>query len=155
MNDTDQLKLTLSPVVESLHQGLGPGLLSVVLFGSRARGESSPESDWDLLVIARDLPERALVRHFFLKKMLPDAWRGQTSLLAKTPQEFESRLPSLYLDIALDGVVLFDPQGYIAPRLEWIRQQIERYHLQRRLIGHDLVWSAPFSTWSSMREGFA
>ena len=33
-------------------------LVAVVLFGSRARGEGSETSDWDLLVIAEGLPPR-------------------------------------------------------------------------------------------------
>jgi hypothetical protein len=37
--------------------------------------------------------------------------------LAKTPQEFEEKISSLYLDIAQDGKILFDPQGYADQRL--------------------------------------
>jgi len=33
------------------------------------------------------------------------------------PAGFEARLPSLYLDIALDGLVLYDTGEYIAERL--------------------------------------
>jgi hypothetical protein len=44
--------------------------------------------------------------------MLPVAWRGQTAILAKAPEEFESYLTSLFLDIALDGIILHDSDGY-------------------------------------------
>jgi len=37
----------------------------------RARGEARPDSDWDFLVIAENLPERLLHRLIFLKKILP------------------------------------------------------------------------------------
>jgi len=39
---------------------------------------------------------------------LPVEWRGQVSLLSRTTSEFESHLSSLMLDIALDGIVLYD-----------------------------------------------
>lgn len=52
------------------------------------------------------------MRHSYLRTMLPDAWQGRISLLAKTPQELEARVSALYLDIALDGVGLHDCQDY-------------------------------------------
>ncbi|MFQ3632367.1 nucleotidyltransferase domain-containing protein, partial [Roseiflexus sp.] len=42
-------------------------MAAVTLFGSRARGEAAPESDWDLLVIAKNLPERVMKHHALLK----------------------------------------------------------------------------------------
>jgi predicted nucleotidyltransferase len=68
---------TLLPeLVAALKAGLGENLIAVALFGSRARGDADENSDWDFLVIARNLPERVLRRHFWLKGMLPHAWRG-------------------------------------------------------------------------------
>ncbi len=97
---------------------MGDDLVAVVLFGSRARGEAHEGSDWDVLVIARRLPKRTLERAFLLKRMLPAEHRGGVSLLAKTPEEFMAGLPDLYLDIALDGVILYDTGCYMAERLE-------------------------------------
>ncbi len=130
----------LMPVVDALRQGLGPGLVAVALFGSRARGDAAPESDWDLLVIAEQLPDRPLERHFQLKGLLPESWRARVSILAKTPTEFEARLPALYLDIALDAVILHDPTGYLESRLAYIREQIRRLGLRRERSDSDLVW---------------
>jgi hypothetical protein len=72
--------------------------------------------------------------------MLPAAERGWISLLAKTPQEFEASLPALYLDIALDGIVLFDPDHYIADKLVILRHLIGEKGLRRERAGQDLVW---------------
>jgi predicted nucleotidyltransferase len=96
----------LNGIASNLKEGLGGDLVAVVLFGSRARGEAHEGSDWDVLVIARRLPGRSLKRAIQLKQMLPPECRGEVSLLAKTPEEFMSNLPDLYLDIALDGIVL-------------------------------------------------
>lgn len=130
----------LADVVDALRRGLGEDLVSVVLFGSRARGEAVPESDWDLLVLARRLPEKTLERHFHLKRMFPEAWRGRIALLAKTLEEFEARLPPLYLDIALDGVVLHDTADYMAQRLAGLRNLLERRGLSRERADREMAW---------------
>jgi uncharacterized protein len=108
-------------IVSGLREGLGGDLVAVVLFGSRARDEAREGSDWDFLVVVRNLPERTLERTFRLKKMLPPLHRGEASLLARTPEEFTAGLPDLYLDIALDGVILHDTDGYMTERLEFLR----------------------------------
>lgn len=137
MNDERE---TLEEVVAALRQGLDDDLVAVVLFGSRARGEADETSDWDLLVIARHLPEKIFERHVRLKSLLPPVWRGKTAILAKTPGEFEACLPSLFLDIALDGIVLYDPEEYMSERLKNLRKLIEKKGLHRQQIEKDLVW---------------
>jgi predicted nucleotidyltransferase len=127
-------------IVSGLREGLGGDLVAVVLFGSRARGEAREGSDWDFLVIARDLPEGTLERIFQLKKMLPTLYRGEVSLLAKTPEEFMAGLADLYLDIALDGVILYDTSEYMSKRLESLRSLIRRQRLHREREGQDLIW---------------
>ncbi len=136
----DKAVKQMAAVLSALKRGLGDRLVAVVLFGSRARGEAEETSDWDLLLIARDLPQKPFQRHLHLKRMLPDDWRGQVAILAKTPQEFKSYLPSLFLDIALDGIALHDTDGYIAERLARMRRFIAAQGLRRRRVGHDLVW---------------
>ena len=128
------------PVIDALKQAMGESLVSVILFGSRAWGSATETSDWDLLVIARRLPEKPFERHLYLKKIVPEIWRGQVAIVAKTPQEFESYLPSFYLDIALDGIILYDTDRYIAERLAHLRQLIEAKGLQREQRGDDLIW---------------
>jgi predicted nucleotidyltransferase len=139
----------LNRVVSKLREGLGDDLVAVVLFGSRARGEAREGSDWDVLIIANDLPGRTLERVIRLKRMLPPEYRGEVSLLAKTPEEFMSNLPDLYLDIALDGIILYDVDGYMAKRLWFLKALIQRKGLQREREDGDLIWRQPTaSNWS-------
>ncbi len=49
----------LENVLSRACQLLGDTLASVVLFGSRARGNSHPDSDLDLLIVAKSLPDEA------------------------------------------------------------------------------------------------
>lgn len=128
------------PVVKAWKESLGDTLVAIVLFGSRARGEALPDSDWDLLVIAKTLPEKILRRNRFLISLLPRNWRPRVAVLAKTLEEFESSLPPLYLDIALDGVVLYDPSHYIKEKLAHLRWRIAEIGLQRRRKDRDWIW---------------
>jgi predicted nucleotidyltransferase len=126
--------------VEALRAGLGERLVAVVLFGSRARGDHRPESDWDLLVIAKQLPDDPLERLRYLKRLLRPGYRSAVALIARTPEEFEDHVPSLYLDIALDGRILYDPAGYAAQRVGKLRRLIEQAGLYRERTRAGDVW---------------
>lgn len=130
----------LAEVVSAFKEGLGGSLVSIVLFGSRARGDARVESDWDVLLVARHLSQGTLERHFGLKRMLPENWRGRIALLARTPKEFEARLPALYLDIALDGIVIYDTEGYMERKLGHVRLLIEQKGLRREQVDREMAW---------------
>jgi len=51
--DIEPIRPILARVIERWHP------LQIWLFGSRARGENRPDSDWDLLAIVPDCPEPA------------------------------------------------------------------------------------------------
>ena len=146
----------LAPVLRALKDALGEELVAVVLFGSQARGEADTTSDWDLLLIADHLPAGTLERHLTLKHALPPRWRGRIALLAKTPGEFEARLPALYLDIAHDGVILYDPHGYAANKLSRIRQLRQEAGLVRRERMGESIWEwtrPPAGPWKIEWDG--
>ncbi|MDR7533113.1 MAG: nucleotidyltransferase domain-containing protein [Armatimonadota bacterium] len=125
--------------VQALSKALGDRLVAVALFGSRARGQADQESDWDLLVVVQGLPESPLERLIFLKQLLPPGCEA-VSFLARTPEEFEDHSPSLYLDIALDGKILYDPRGYLAERLSHLRRLIEDLGLYREWTEEGYEW---------------
>jgi predicted nucleotidyltransferase len=140
MKDQEEI---LSQIVTALQEGLGEHLVAVVLYGSRARRQAREVSDWDLFIIAEDLPARLWERHILLKRLLPAAYRGAISLLAKTPQEFEEKISSTYLDIAQDGHILFDPQGYARRRLADLQRLITEAGLHFRVRQEDSSLRCP------------
>ncbi len=155
INQETIIQLSLLPVLSALQHALQKQLLAVVVFGSRARGDAQPESDWDLFIIARGLPSNLFQRHIYLKKILPDEWRGVVSILAKTPDEFESHLSDLFLDIALDGVILYDTDQYITKRIKHIYHLIQKQGLYREQVGNSFVWQwrqFPGYNWSLQWE---
>jgi len=111
------VKRALKQAVSGLRAAVGERLVAVVLFGSRARGDAQENSDWDLLVIADGLPDGFFDRRLLLKNALPTECRGEVAILARTPSEFKAHMPSLYLDTALDGHILYDSRGYAAQKL--------------------------------------
>lgn len=140
MSQPVQLRNQLQPLITALQEALGDNLIALVLFGSRARGDARPDSDWDLLLLARNLPRRPFARHLYLQKILPERWRGQISLLAKTVAEFETAVPPLFLDIALDGILLYDPDNYAANRLGYLKNLLCVKGLLRKQQGKELTW---------------
>jgi len=121
----------LDQVVAALCEGLGERLKAVVLFGSRARGDATPGSDWDLFILAEGLPEHPFDRHRMVIQLLPSTLPAAISVVAKSQSEFEAGLTPLYLDIALDGKILYDPQGYAAERLASLKRLLEEAGLYR------------------------
>jgi hypothetical protein len=141
----------VEPTLAALREGLGQRLVAVVLLGSHARAEATPESDWDLLILAKDLPESPFERSLFVKCLLPADCRGAISAFAKTPKEFEAYLSPLYLDIALDGKVLYDPHGYAAERLAALHHLINEAGLYREHTEAGDFWrwkKPPGGSWS-------
>ena len=53
-------------LAEALQTRFGKRLVSVILYGSYARGQSGPDSDVDLLIVAEGLPASSLERQSFL-----------------------------------------------------------------------------------------
>jgi len=77
--------------------------------------------------------------------------------LLKTPEEFESYFPSLYLDIGLDGVVLYDRDGYTARKIERVREIIDQTGLFREPDNGNWYWDwkqPPEPRWEITWEGF-
>lgn len=132
-------KAVAARAVAALQAGLGDKLVAVVLYGSRARGEGNQWSDWDLLVIAEDLPDNHWQRGQFLSQLL-QACPAAVTVLARTPAEFEAHVSSLYLDIALDGRILHDPRGYATRKLSELRRLIERLGLYRERTAAGDYW---------------
>lgn len=128
-------------IVQAFLKEFSDGLLSIVLFGSRARRDGHSFSDWDILLVTNgNLPENPLDRQWYLKDILSKNAILNVSIMAKTKEEFESRLAAVYLDIALDGIILFDRNKYMEKKLEEIRQILKKSGLKRIKKRHGLVW---------------
>lgn len=123
--------------VQAWRAALGLRLVSLVLFGSVARGTAREDSDIDVLVVAEGFPWSMRDR----RRPLLQAWeqvrvaRGlpfvEWNLVTKTPDEARVRVP-LYLDLVEDAVILVDRDRFFAEVLDGMRQRM-RAHTPLRI----------------------
>lgn len=85
-------------------------LRGAVLFGSRSRGDELPESDWDIGVIHSGRP---IVYDY------PESW----DLFLWTERKWDRGF-ALQVELAKDGIILFDPDGIIEKKFSMIREFI-------------------------------
>jgi predicted nucleotidyltransferase len=104
--------------VEKVRQRFGDRLLTVILFGSRARGEAEPDSDMDILVVlsAAD-PEIQKTIHY----LAADVWLEYGIFLSTLIwsdahlRKVENLHTLLHQNILRDGIDLLDLQKSSAP----------------------------------------
>jgi predicted nucleotidyltransferase len=129
---------------------LGDRLVSVVLFGSVARGDPSPSSDIDLLIVAQGLPSGQFARKRLLaaadadfEAALEAAERDGISTrlarIVRTPVEAARVIP-LYLDMTEDGILLYDRDGFFAAVLDRVRSSLQRLGSRRVRLGKSWYW---------------
>lgn len=119
---------------------------SVVLFGSRARGDNAPYSDVDVLVVAESLPEREFARRRLAveaaKPIFLEKYVGISAVLM-TRDEVLDGLESfnpLILEMAKDGIIISDDRdGFFSE----VRQKVSRMLSENRVRFNPLLrlWS--------------
>lgn len=150
MTLSESLERLARTYTDALAESMGESLVSVVLFGSTARGEAGPVSDIDLLIVAENLPASRLVRQGVLRQAdarIEDDLRRlrQEGVLTdvrpilKTPTEAQRTTP-LYLDLVEDARILFDRDGFFSGILERLRQSLRALGARRLQRGQFRYW---------------
>lgn len=119
--------------------------------------DAGPESDYDIFIIANDLPSRPLKRLFLLREPIIARFEEKICIISKTQEEFESGFPSLYLDLALDGKILYDKNKYFREKRAIIRRIIKDATLIRRREKGEFIWDwikRPAGGWAIDWSGF-
>ncbi len=126
----------LEEVLRKLFEKFRQDLISVVLYGSMARGLAQPTSDMDLLVVIRGLPASFLDRATIIGDRLRELhevkirlWKESRrytniDILPYTPEEARVLRP-LYLDFLFDAIILYDQGGFMHEILERLRTRIK------------------------------
>lgn len=109
-------------------------VISIVAFGSRVKEHYTEDSDLDLLVVANGIPSKRQRRGeeiVMLKKMLP-LMPLDILLLTKdeTVSNFKNHNP-LFLDIAMEGIVLMDTDEFLKKIIEETRHYISNSKIQK------------------------
>ena len=138
-------------VVESLQSRLGERLVSVILFGSYARGQSGPDSDVDLLIVVEGLPASSLERQSFLIPLLmeienpyreslkPTGWFPYVSTVLKTPEEADC-VSRIYFDMVEEAKILFDREDFFRTVLGKVQARLKDLGARKIQVGRMWYW---------------
>lgn len=126
----------LSRYTEMLRDQFGERLTGVLLFGSVARGDWNKDSDIDLLTVVDDWQGPAWARTqelWTLKMRLMESdeynsaeARGFAPTVQHYPLSTKEAVEfhQIYLDASLDGVVLYEKNGFLSRLLDNVRKRL-------------------------------
>ena len=140
----------LNNMLKIMKEEFKDDLISVVVYGSVARGDNRNDSDVDLLIIMKNLPKDSMLKRIRLfetkvedKLDLDEYWKMgyyiSLSPVLKTPEEAEKFSP-LYLDMVYDAVILYDRNYFFTRILQKLRDRLKELGAERVRIGKKWYW---------------
>lgn len=147
---SQRLRHVAREYANGLQDVLAENLVSVVLFGSVARGEATTSSDIDLLIVMEDLPHGRFRRLATLEpiearltneleRLEEEGICPRLACLVKTRKEAERVIP-LYLDIVEDGVIFYDKGGFFHQVLANVKEKLQSLGSKRLQMGRVRYW---------------
>lgn len=111
------IKEVIKEFVRSLQSFFGKNLVSIILFGSIARGDFSENSDIDILVVAKDFPKSFSKRIDLFIPIVEKARRKAPNypfiqVYPLTVNEALKNRP-IYLDLITDAIILYDEGNFM------------------------------------------
>lgn len=160
---TDFHRNCVSGILRKIAEYYGGRMISLVVFGSYARGEQRLNSDLDLLIILRSgswshLSERN--EEFVinveqpcdgdLQVLFENGISMELSPIILTNEEAQCFLP-LYLDMVNNSLIIEDREGFFAGVLEKVKRQMIRWGSERiNVSGHWLWEIRPGLKWNEV-----
>jgi len=125
-------------------------LVSVVVYGSVARGQMRKDSDLDLLIVAEKLPASRFERIAMfnraeeaVEKSLEDLSKKgyfvTFSPIIKTVEEAK-RISPLYLDMVDEGIIVYDRNSFFEKVLEKLSKKLMELGAERVWVGRKWYW---------------
>jgi predicted nucleotidyltransferase len=131
------------PASAAVHEALarlGEHVVGLVAFGSWARGDTTEGSDVDLLVVVR--AETDITRRLYrIWDEMPVRWEGREvePHFVHLPEP-GARISGLWAEVAVEGIVLFDPGFRVSRRLAALRRRVLEERLVRRRAHGQPFW---------------
>ena len=141
-------------LVAGLLRGLlrvfGSRLVSLVVFGSVARGDAGPDSDVDLIVVVEGLPKSRFRRQELFEEaerevedvvegLRREGFNVDFTPILLAPEEAERHRP-LYLDVLVDGVIVYDRGGFMERVLRELADRLRALGARRVRFGRKWYW---------------
>ena len=126
-----------------------PCIKAVLLFGSRARGESAGRSDVDLLVLHEEWEiEDAVLRRRRLYGLLRESVGEEFEDITVVDMKLECflkprEIAALLLNVYWDAVVVYDRTESVEGFLKGVREKISKSGLKRVRDGKAYYWVLP------------
>ena len=140
----------LTDFIQILRERFQDDIVSIVLFGSVARGNAKKESDIDLCLIIKNLPKSRFQRNRLLSSPLANlremhSYEGlrmkgyfpDISPILYTPEEIQDTKP-IFLDMVEDGEILLD-NGTFRDKLDDIKKSMSKLNSRKIMCG-DGTW---------------
>lgn len=143
-------KTLIEKLVEALKRKYGDRFISLIIFGSVARGEMRKDSDIDLLLIIDSISKRRLERQKefievekemegYLNALFDEGYFVDFSPIIKTPEE-AMRISPLYLDMVEDAIIAYDKDDFFKNILENVRNKLKELGSKRISMGKRWYW---------------
>ena len=135
----------LKAAVRELVARYGDKVVALGLFGSLARGEATPKSDVDVIVIVRGW-ERSLERRYRIYEVLRKHTKRDVTIIdvsLRVAQELmkgRRSLTATMLNILYDCIIIYDPEEVLANMIEIVRDYVKREGLVRYKVGRCYGW---------------
>lgn len=130
-------------LISPLTTRFGKDLVSVVVFGSFARGEAKEGSDLDLLIVLKELPREVdrLRLSASVSSLLkpPIGFPRIVSPLIMTMEEIK-RHPPILLDMIDDSLILYDEDGFMRKVLKELKRRLEEMGAKKVKVGDGWYW---------------
>jgi len=148
-------KSLLEKLTKLLQEEFQDRLVSVVLYGSVARGDNRKDSDIDLLLVIKDLPKTITERVVLFDKverkldddimrLMDEGYYVTFSPVLKTPEE-AVRFSPIFMDMTEDAIILYDRDGFFRKVLEKTRKRLKE-------LGFERVWLSEKSWYWRKRD---
>ena len=129
-------------ITKEIKNHFGSELVSIVLFGSQARGTADEHSDIDLLVIAEGIPSDWRQQRDIVNKIImsPELINLPVSIILKSPDVVKASLDTvqpLLFGILKSYRVLYDPTQFFETQAQIYRKRMKEWDVKE--IG-DHVW---------------
>ncbi len=140
----------LKALLDALLRVWKDNLVSLVLFGSIARGDYRSDSDIDLLIVGKNLPRSRFARQDMfieaedlVQPLLDDLHRSgiyvDFSPIILSVEEAKKFRP-IYLDMVEDAIILFDRDRFFQEILYSLKRRLEALGAHRVWVGRRWYW---------------